>query len=78
MVGYDGDKLMAKSLTLEELIEAANKLNMADRQHLLHALIVASAKRNRRISVLRGLGREIWRGCDAQEYVDSERDSWES
>lgn len=25
---------------------------------------------------LRGLGKEIWQGIDAQEYVDRERDSW--
>jgi len=25
---------------------------------------------------LRGLGKEIWQGVDAQEYVDRERSSW--
>ncbi len=25
---------------------------------------------------LQGLGKEIWRGVDAQEYVDRERASW--
>ena len=25
---------------------------------------------------LRGLGKEIWQGIDAQEYVDGERHSW--
>jgi hypothetical protein len=25
---------------------------------------------------LQGLGKEIWRGIDAQEYVDRERASW--
>jgi hypothetical protein len=25
---------------------------------------------------LQGLGKEIWQGLDAQEYVDRERDSW--
>jgi hypothetical protein len=69
---------MAKSLTLEELIEAANKLNLADRQRMLHVLTVPSAKQSPRIAGLRSLGKEIWRGCDAQEYVNSERDSWES
>lgn len=28
------------------------------------------------IGELRGLGREIWEGIDAQDYVDSERDEW--
>jgi hypothetical protein len=25
---------------------------------------------------LQGLGKEIWRGIDAQEYVDRERNAW--
>ena len=25
---------------------------------------------------LQGLGKEIWQGVDAQEYVDEERDAW--
>ena len=25
---------------------------------------------------LQGLGKGLWRGIDAQEYVDGERDSW--
>ncbi|MBU0559778.1 hypothetical protein KKH50_04560 [Patescibacteria group bacterium] len=26
---------------------------------------------------LRGLGRELWKGIDAKEYIQKERDSWE-
>jgi len=26
---------------------------------------------------LQGLGKEIWQGLDAQEYVDRERKSWD-
>jgi len=31
----------------------------------------------RSILELRGLGAEIWRGVDAQQYVDELRDEWE-
>ena len=31
----------------------------------------------RRLSELRGLGKEIWQGIDAQEYVDQLRDEWD-
>ncbi|MCC8164731.1 MAG: hypothetical protein LIQ31_00940 [Planctomycetes bacterium] len=31
----------------------------------------------RSIMELEGLGKEIWAGIDAQEYVDRERDSWD-
>jgi hypothetical protein len=33
-------------------------------------------KTQHRITELRGLGKEIWNGIDAQEYVDGERASW--
>ena len=29
------------------------------------------------IRKLRGLGKEIWKGLDATEYVKKERDSWD-
>lgn len=36
----------------------------------------ARAEGNTSVMELCGLGREIWRGQDAQEYVNSERASW--
>ncbi len=30
------------------------------------------------ITELQGLGKEIWEGIDAQEYVDRERSSWDN
>ena len=33
--------------------------------------------RKRSLLELRGLGKEIWEGIDAAEYVKQERDSWE-
>jgi len=35
-----------------------------------------AARTRRSILELQGLGKEIWRGIDAQEYVDQERASW--
>jgi AbrB family looped-hinge helix DNA binding protein len=29
------------------------------------------------VAAMRGLGAEVWRGEDAQEYVNRERDAWE-
>ncbi len=44
---------------------------------------IAAIVRRRMISIprwsileLEGLGKEIWQGVDAQEYVDRERNSW--
>jgi hypothetical protein len=47
---------------------------------LLRQLILerqATPHSRRSILEMQGLGKEIWRGIDAQEYVDQERDSWD-
>ena len=61
---------------VERLIEAAKALSEEDRRRLLAALTPAEPSAQRRITELRGLGKEVWAGQDAQEYVDAERDSW--
>ena len=40
---------------------------------------LGSGERNRRHSILelQGLGKEIWAGIDAAEYIRQERDSWD-
>ena len=68
---------MSTQLTVEELVEAAKMLTDEDRQRLVQALTRQGPERQRRIIELRGLGKEIWHGRDAQQYVDAERDSWE-
>ena len=37
---------------------------------------VAPGKRKHTLTELRGLGKEIWEGIDAQEYVNQLRDEW--
>jgi hypothetical protein len=69
---------MAPRLTVEELIEAASQLAPEDRDRLVRALTEKTHSAKHHITELRGLGKEIWQGIDAQEYVDAERDSWES
>ena len=45
----------------------------------LKSMIENEEKRPRhQITELEGLGKEIWEGTDAQEYVDRERDSWDN
>jgi hypothetical protein len=41
----------------------------------LSKLVEQQRRGRRRITELRGLGKEIWQGVDAQEYVDAERES---
>lgn len=69
---------MSPTPTVEELIEAASHLDAEDRQRLVKALTEPVAEPKHEITELRGLGKEIWQNQDAQDYVDAERDSWES
>lgn len=69
---------MATRLRIEELIEAASQLAPAERERLIRALTQKAPERKRHITELRGLGKEIWQGVDAQDYINAERDSWES
>jgi hypothetical protein len=72
------ETLMSNQLTVEELIEAAKKLASDDRERLVRILTQQNTGGRQRITRLRGLGKEIWKGVDAQEYLNSERDSWET
>ena len=62
--------------TVHEIIQAASQLTEEDRQRLVQALTAGRTDSGRRITELRGLGKEIWHGQDAQQYVDQERDAW--
>ncbi len=47
-----------------------------DLSRLIRQRVTLTPKPKRSILELRGLGKEIWNGIDAQEYVNQERDSW--
>ena len=66
------------ALTVEEIIAAASQLTENDRRRLVEALTAGETAPCRSITELRGLGKEMWQGQDAQEYVNQERDSWAS
>jgi hypothetical protein len=66
------------ALTLEQIIQAASQLTEHDRRRLMEALRAVEPGPRHSITELRGLGKEIWQGQDAQEYVNQERDSWAS
>ncbi len=64
-----------------EVLSRVQRLTPADQLRLLEELAVlvrrqVTARPRRSILELQGLGKEIWWGIDAQEYVDRERASW--
>ena len=68
-------------MTLAEVLQQARTLSQGQQKELIKSLIellAADAQpRQRRLSELRGAGKEIWQDIDAQTYVDRMRDEWD-
>ncbi|MEO8891626.1 MAG: hypothetical protein ABI417_08850 [Coleofasciculaceae cyanobacterium] len=71
MSNYQEVRRLAESLTPDEQIRLIEEMSKSIRQR-----VTLTHKPKRSILELRGLGKEIWKGIDAQEYVNQERDSW--
>ena len=65
---------------VETLIEAVRHLPHADRLRLVEVLLheTDAPPSSHHLRELRGLGKDIWKSVDAQEYVNAERDAWEN
>jgi len=64
-----------------KLLEEVEKLNQEEQLRLLEQIAVlirskATVKTRRSILELQGMGKNIWKNIDAQEYIDKERESW--
>lgn len=71
-------------VTLEAMLDEIRALSVRERKQLISLIIdtlpeetEADAARERSITELRGLGKEIWEGIDAQAYIDDLRDEWD-
>ena len=67
--------------TYYDVLDRAQHLNPVDQLRLLEDLAAlvrrqVTTRAQRSILELQGLGKEIWRGLDALEYIDQERASW--
>jgi hypothetical protein len=71
MYTYHEVRHLAESLTPDEQMRLIEELSGLIRQR-----VTLTPQPKRSILELRGLGKEIWNGIDAQEYVNQERDSW--
>jgi hypothetical protein len=68
--------------TYEKALQIAASLPPEDQQRLIQELTSrvsrsGPAESKHSIMELCGLGKEIWQGIDAQEYVRNERASWD-
>lgn len=69
------------TMTYEEIREQVRRLDPVEQADLLEELaglvrLHVGPRRRYSILELEGLGKEIWEGIDAQEYVNQERDAW--
>ncbi|MBW4618175.1 MAG: hypothetical protein KME17_02160 [Cyanosarcina radialis HA8281-LM2] len=72
MSTYHEVRRQVENLTVDEQFRLLGELVAIVRRQVMPK----PAKSKRSILELEGLGKEIWQGIDAQEYVNQERDSW--
>ncbi len=66
----------------QEVLNQAQHLTYDDQLRLVEDLIAnirqrAKPRPKHSILELEGLGAEIWKGIDVEEYINQERDSWD-
>ena len=69
------------SINAERIYKEISQLTDNEKITLLSKLMLEisrNIKREQKCNIydLKGLGKEIWEGVDAQEYVNKERESW--
>jgi hypothetical protein len=69
-------------MTLDDIVREVRALPVQQRKELIGLIVDTltepSPSSRHSILELAGLGAEIWKGIDAQEYVDRLRDEWDS
>lgn len=67
--------------SLETIYREISKLSSSDKRLILNKIIselpLTPQVRTFDFYKLKGIGKEIWDGIDAQEYINSERAKWE-
>jgi hypothetical protein len=68
-------------MTFEAIVEEIRILPIEQRKALIHlivdSLVEDDVSKSRSLLELEGLGAEIWKGIDAQEYVNQLRSEWD-
>jgi len=83
MKGYDKMETRRTSLSYNDYVRGIKFLNI-DKQSTLvetlttwHKYSIGKKRKKNSIMELEGLGANIWKGIDAQDYVHKERESWD-
>ena len=67
--------------TYQEVLSQVERLSPDDQLRLVEQLAgklrrQMGASKVRKITELKGLGKDIWQEIDVEQYIDQERDSW--
>ncbi|MFZ2906910.1 MAG: hypothetical protein WAZ98_11955 [Cyclobacteriaceae bacterium] len=64
-------------MKLDKILNEISKLSYEERKFLLRelsdSLVHEKSVQVRKITELKGLGKEIWKGIDVEEYIKNER-----
>lgn len=77
------EKAEETSATIAHILHQASTLSAQDRKELVKLLVdsldlaESPQAQQHHITELRGLGKEIWEGIDAQEYINKLRHEWD-
>lgn len=70
------------NIDIERIYKDIAKLSENEKKIILSKLLseinLTEQKNKNDIYCIKGVGKEIWDGIDAQDYVNDERSSWES
>lgn len=70
-------------MTVLDILEEIRALSLEERKQLMKLMVdtltetPTEPQKKHSLRELRGLGKEIWRGVDAQQYIDEMRDEWD-
>ncbi len=68
-------------MTITSIMKQASKLSLQERRELVRLLTEAISRseepQKRSILELAGLGEDLWKGIDPQEYVNQLRSEWD-
>ena len=75
--------MKTKMPSIESVYSSINRLSVEEQLRLVTKVLNSldyEEFRERKLSIkgLKGLGKELWQGKDAQDYVNRERDEWET
>jgi len=69
------------NVDVERIYKDISRLSENEKKIILSKLLseIKSAEEKNRNDIysIRGMGKEVWEGLDAQDYVNDERSSWE-